>query len=149
MFERICVYRSLLGFVMEKNLIFLIQVVYLFFAFNGFAEHQTSDCKCQDALRGYNRMYRKAWIGCGSGKDQSDPYCLMSASIKAKMILDPSNYFEYYHNLHVFNESLINYLNYKINDHETYPAVFGKNILMQLDRVISRLLKQMTKLIYM
>ena len=111
---------------MKKYLISVLGIFYLLLASNSFAEHQ-SGCNCLNALRGYNKIYKNAWIGPCSEKSPSYPYYLMSASIKLKKISDPLHYFEYYHNLQVFNESSLNYLNYKMNDCETYPTIYGKN----------------------
>ena len=113
---------------MKKYFISTIQILFLFIYFNIYAEHQINGCNCLDSLKGYNGVYRNAWIGSCPMKSPTYPYYLMSTSIKSKMNSNPSNYFEYYHNLQVFNESLVNYLNYKINECEIYPNVYGKNI---------------------
>lgn len=114
---------------MKKYWISILWTLCLTLAFNSYAEHQINKCNCLEALRGYNQLYKKAWIGSCTEKShsQSYPYYLISASIKSRMISDPSLYSEYYHNLHVFNESLINFLNYKMNECDVWPTLFEKN----------------------
>lgn len=115
---------------MKKYMISILWILNVMLAFNSNAEPQINNCNCHKALWGFNPMYRKAWIGDCTEKShpQSYPYYLISASIKSKMVSDPSYYFEYYHNLQVFNEALVNYLNYKMNESETWPTLFGKKI---------------------
>jgi tetratricopeptide (TPR) repeat protein len=112
---------------MKKYLICIIELFYLLVTLNVYAENQVNVCDCLHALRGYNILYKKAWIGSGSQNSPNYPYALESASIQSKMNFDPTYYFEYYHNLHVFNDSLTNYLNYKMNECERYPTLYGKD----------------------
>lgn len=95
------------GYFMKHYLIFIFKIIVLSITFNGYANCSIKKCNCLDALRGYNKMYKKAWIGDCTEKSHPYiyPYYLTSASIKSQMIFNPSHYFEYYQNLHVFNES--------------------------------------------
>lgn len=111
---------------MKKYLI-IFEIFLFFVSFNSYAENQCNTCDCLNALRGFNKIYKNAWIGNHTKDHPSYPYFLESVSIKSRMITDPSYYFEYYHNLHVFNDSLINYLNYKMNECERYPTLYGKD----------------------
>lgn len=89
---------------------------------------QISACECfMNGLYAYNAKYKTAWIGTHAKGSQGYPYYLMSASIKSKIINNPSYYFEYYHNLNASNDSLINYLNYKDNESQKFP-ILGKDI---------------------
>lgn len=111
---------------MKKNLVLLGIFSFLVLS-KSYGENQFNACDCFNGLRGFNRIYKNAWIGNCSKDSHSYPFSLESASIKSRMIADPSNYFEYYHNLHIFNDSLINYLNYKMNECEVYPNFYGKD----------------------
>lgn len=116
---------------MKKYLI-IFEIFSFLVLFNSYADNQLNtyvQCDCFNALRGYNRIYKNAWVGSCTEKSHPHTYSyfLESTSIKSRMISDPSYYFEYYHNLHVFNDSLINYLNYKMNECDVYPTLYGKD----------------------
>lgn len=112
-----------------KKYFILILWVFCLFSFKSYTEDQlNNNCDCLIALRGYKDMYKKCWIGPCSKESPSYPYHLQSTSIKSNLILEPSLYIEYYHNLKFYNESILNHLNYKTNQCNTFPTVYGNDI---------------------
>lgn len=109
---------------MKKYLISCFQILFIIFNFKSFAAQDANVCNCLNSLKGYNEHYRNAWIGPRPVNSRDYPYYLQTVSLKSRKIQDPSKYFEYYHNLQIFNESLVNYLNYIINERKAWPESY-------------------------